>query len=102
MSEYIKSCVDCVHYEPCKEWVVDCFGENTAFPYESYEKPCAHFKYTEDVAPVVHGRWEFIGDDYANCTYCGTIFDSRPTPYFFKSNNKFCRNCGAKMDLEVK
>ena len=53
-----------------------------------------------DVVPVVHGRWEFIGDDYANCTHCGTIFDSRPTPYFFKSNNLFCRKCGARMDGE--
>ena len=51
-----------------------------------------------DVAPVVHGRWEFIGDDYANCSNCGTMFETRPTPYFFEANNKFCRNCGARMD----
>ena len=51
-----------------------------------------------DVAPVIHGKWEFIGDHYANCTNCGRIFDARPTPYFFAMNNEFCRKCGARMD----
>jgi hypothetical protein len=52
---------------------------------------------TIDAVPVKHGRWEFIGDDYANCSNCGTIFETRPTPYFFEANNKFCRHCGADM-----
>ena len=47
---------------------------------------------------VVHGRWEMLGDNYANCTNCGNIFETLPTPMFFKANNKYCRKCGAKMD----
>lgn len=50
-----------------------------------------------DVAPVVHGEWEMLGDKCANCTNCGTIFEALPTEYVFKANNKFCRNCGADM-----
>ena len=53
---------------------------------------------TVDAVEVVHGRWEMLGDDYANCTNCGNIFETRPTPMFFKANNKYCRKCGAKMD----
>ena len=44
------------------------------------------------------GRWERIGERYENCTYCGTIFEALPTQYFFETNNRFCRNCGAKME----
>ena len=51
-----------------------------------------------DVVEVRHGEWEFIGDSYANCTSCGTIFEALPTKYFFELNNLYCRHCGAKMD----
>lgn len=53
-----------------------------------------------DVAPVVHARWEPLGEHYENCTNCGTIFEALPTQYVFEVNNKFCRNCGAKMEGE--
>ena len=53
---------------------------------------------TVDAVEVVHGRWEMIGHGYAKCTNCGKIFEALPTPMFFKENNKYCRNCGAKMD----
>ena len=51
-----------------------------------------------DVAPVVHGEWEFISKGYANCSICGTIFEALPTDYAFKRNNIYCRRCGARMD----
>lgn len=51
-----------------------------------------------DVVEVVHEQWEFIGNDYARCPNCGRTFEVRSTPYFFARNNKFCPNCGARMD----
>ena len=53
---------------------------------------------TADVVEVKHGYWEHIGDKFANCSNCGTIFEALPTMFGFKSNNIFCRHCGAKMD----
>ena len=53
-----------------------------------------------DVVPVRHGRWKRIGENYENCTYCGYIVEALPSQDFFEMNNKFCRMCGAKMDLE--
>ena len=53
---------------------------------------------TIEAAPVVHGRWEMISDYYARCPNCRTMFEVRPAPMVFKANNRYCRNCGAKMD----
>ena len=55
---------------------------------------------TIDAVEVVHGEWEFLGNDYAECTHCGRIFGVLSNPPLFKANNKFCPNCGAKMDGE--
>jgi hypothetical protein len=57
---------------------------------------------TVDAVEVVHSEWVMIGDDYAHCPNCDHMFEMRPTPMFFKENNKYCRNCGAKMDGERK
>ena len=43
------------------------------------------------------GEWEEMGQDYANCSICGTTFEALPTLYAFKRNNIYCRHCGAKM-----
>ena len=46
-----------------------------------------------DVAPVAHGRWEFIdyyyGEYSFRCSVCGYEQDEK---------SKFCPHCGAKMD----
>jgi hypothetical protein len=55
---------------------------------------------TVDAVEVAHGEWEFLGNDYAECTHCGRIFGVLSNPPLFKANNKFCPNCGAKMDGE--
>lgn len=51
-----------------------------------------------DVAPVVHGRWEFpifcyndADDPRCVCSECGSI----ETPL---ARHSYCPNCGAKMD----
>lgn len=52
---------------------------------------------TADVAPVVHGHWETIYNDcghygFVKCTACGDEYGSL--------TNRYCPNCGAKMDAE--
>lgn len=55
---------------------------------------------SEDVAPVVHGKWEFsvfvdgdANDPRCKCSECGSI----ETPL---ARHKYCPNCGARMDGE--
>lgn len=56
----------------------------------------------EDVAPVVHGKWNEIVPNielngsvsYYACSVCG-----HPSSFFFWKD-KYCPNCGAKMDLD--
>ena len=44
-----------------------------------------------DVAPVVHGNWEYGEFDIPHCSECGKeVKPNRISPY--------CPNCGAKMD----
>lgn len=62
-----------------------------------------------DVAPVVHGKWDEIPNQYmsvvgkdgsyhGNVTSCSVCHEINPNAY--KTN--YCPNCGAKMDLEDK
>ena len=39
----MKKCLNCIHYEPCREWASDCFGEDTKFPYASEDSPCEFY-----------------------------------------------------------
>lgn len=48
-----------------------------------------------DVAKVVHGHWEELGEADYKCSRCGFRFSSTDPISMFK----YCR-CGAKMDLE--
>lgn len=51
-----------------------------------------------DVAPVVHGRWEPLEEDWRNqivgnkCSVCGFGY--------FGNNLPYCPKCGARMDGE--
>lgn len=53
-----------------------------------------------DVAPVVHGKWEFPtmfgyrAFHIPHCSVCGGV------PCGVDENTKFCPNCGARMDGE--
>lgn len=46
--------------------------------------------------PVKHGRWDLVDDYTGRCTNCKeeNLMD-------WECEDKFCPNCGAKMDLEV-
>lgn len=69
-----------------------------------------HYMPAADVAPVVHGRWEWFDEETGTpftgyerewgwrCSYCGEELpddydDPDDSPTF-----RFCPNCGAKMD----
>ena len=49
-----------------------------------------------DVAPVVHGRWAHIGGDEWCCPACGFVITTEGS--WDKPTQKYCENCGAKMD----
>jgi hypothetical protein len=53
-------------------------------------------KKCEDFAPVVHGRWEKLGEADYKCSVCGFRFTSGDPIELFTH----CR-CGAKMDGEA-
>lgn len=54
---------------------------------------------TADVAPVVHGRWLPIKDDYGQL-YCGCCSNCgcEPMRNPFRRPWMHCPNCGARMD----
>ena len=67
-----------------------------------------------DVAPVVHGRWEFKDDDGAYpwttkaiCSECKKVIawnarlSLKNNQIEFAHENHYCPNCGAKMDGEL-
>lgn len=104
MSENIKRCVDCFHYNACKDWVDGWVGPRMVhFPYEADADDdliCDYFTPATDVAEVQHGKWcdgictncghEAL--DYLEETPCGCTMRTYIT--------KFCPNCGARMDAE--
>lgn len=51
-----------------------------------------------DVAPVVHGKWAYLGGDAWCCTNCGFVITTEDS--WEKPTEKYCCNCGAKKDLE--
>lgn len=62
-----------------------------------------------DVKEVKYGEWIDLYNDYtvAKCSVCGEEFDalcpiehaSKEFWDIFKSSEKYCSNCGAKMDV---
>lgn len=55
---------------------------------------------TEDVAPVVHGRWigaPLCGNDNCRCSACGSWHNIHAN-LRGEIMQKYCPNCGAKMD----
>ena len=58
---------------------------------------CIRYMDTADVAPVVHGRWEWIGPyRYNDDGMIGTCSVCKERLRLFAYN--YCPNCGAKMD----
>lgn len=64
---------------------------------------------TVDAAPVKHGQWIHCKGESSiwYCSVCGEKIIYNPTRKTYKPSkkpvseiNKYCRNCGVKMDLE--
>lgn len=54
---------------------------------------------TVDAEPVRHGHWVHLGGDEWCCSNCGEVIFTEGS--WEKPTDKYCNNCGAKMDLEV-
>lgn len=55
---------------------------------------------TIDVAPVVYGRWIHLGGDEWCCSACGFVISTEGS--WEKPTKKYCEDCGAKMEQEVR
>lgn len=49
-----------------------------------------------DVAPVAHEKWAHLDGDRFCCTNCGFIVSTEGS--WEKPTQKYCENCGARMD----
>ena len=55
---------------------------------------------TIDTMPVVHGRWIHLGGDEWCCSACGFVISTEGS--WEKPTKKYCEDCGAKMEQEVR
>ena len=60
-------------------------------------KDCAEALYNAGYRKQSEGEWIDSLKGYCQCSNCRTSFETLPTTFMFKLNNRFCRNCGAKM-----
>ena len=56
---------------------------------------CIRYMDAADVAPVRHGRWIALHDEFCTCSIC------KYPVYVGWNQTNYCPNCGAIMDLEV-
>ena len=86
MAEYIDKAEYCEKHCRCSNEYCD----RQSCPI--WEAPAA------DVAPVVHGRWEWLGPNrlVTDCM-CGTCSACKVRSKYI-ANTMLCPNCGAKMD----
>ena len=79
-----------------KEQIIDWYRPyghtDEPIPFETLVSDLRDMKAT-DVAPVRHGQWVPCDNGGYYCSYC----DHRVA---FLVHNRYCPNCGAKMDLE--
>mgnify|MGYP006987464865 CR=1 FL=1 len=97
MDEYIKR-------ETAIDVITDLAGKApTRSAYEAVWKSARALRKipATDVAPVVHGRWEFLGSNslIKECA-CGTCSACKVRSKYIV-NTMLCPNCGAKMDRGV-
>ena len=107
MAEYLdkeafKKSVEERYCKPCKAekkdhngcWCRACWVDDMLDEVECFQ--------TADVAPVVHGRWigaPLCGNDNCRCSACGSWYNIHAN-LRGEIMQKFCPNCGAKMDIK--
>lgn len=84
MAEYINKKEYCENYCRCSNEYCD----RQSCPI--WKAPAA------DVAPVRHGRWEHLGGDEWCCSACGIVITTEGS--WDNPTQKYCEECGAKMD----
>lgn len=82
-----------------------CEKQGHCCPHEFYDRiehaisdsedgvPCEHLV---EVAPVVHGHWEWVTEDKYRCSACGV--ETRVDERFGEPMYKGCPYCFARMD----
>ena len=55
---------------------------------------------TVDAVPMVHGRWVHLGRDEWCCSVCSFVITTEGS--WDKPTKKYCEDCGAKMEQEVR
>ena len=55
---------------------------------------------SEDVTPVVHGKWKYKEEWGRLVTNCCSICGQSLTTVYGEGKMNFCPNCGAKMDAK--
>lgn len=97
--------IDAEHFEQMLIDLIDNGDHKNAYVHHAYKmrdiaiKECRKMLWEEptvDAVPVVHGHWIKIGGQYSirnmKCSICGEeVFGDVDT-------EKYCFNCGAKMD----
>lgn len=78
------TCKTCIHEEACVAWI-----RHGEILYDDFEYNVEHCPYYEKAK---HGRW-IHDDEYDICSNCNNpIIMNRLRP------DRWCKNCGAKMD----
>ena len=68
--------------------------EDALVEYEDIEEYAK--ENTEDVAPVVHGKWK-MNSDYPDTLICSNC-DSKYDVIWIDCGSNYCPHCGAKME----
>lgn len=98
MSDYISRKTVLEAFEDTETDVCESYSDGYSkwgFSYETMREVVKSIS-SADVAPVVHGKWEWDTGDIYRCTACNEkahVKEVMECPYWL-----YCPNCGAKMD----
>lgn len=97
------NCKDCIHYKACMHTRTAILDPYQACLSDKDTEKCSDWL-TTDVQEVKHAKWidkPLSGYSYCRCSNCRKITEIFVSRYGV-ATQKYCPNCGAKMDLEEK